>query len=154
MLMNDLCDNNKYGFDNDQLYGLLLRQFGEKAKYIIDARRGGRLPFEVEFWITCQHNALRISDEVWTHSLFAALKLALENDGGLTPRFIVSGHPVVTTAQHIDEIPVQFRKESDVIRFGMMGWVSRSKRIIPIVRAFAMALQTMSHEQRVGPNWL
>lgn len=148
MLINTLCATNKYPFSDDQFPTLSEHQLGEQAKFWLDARRSGQLPFEIEFGIMCQSHTLALSDEVWTHSKYAALKLILESPHhrGEMPRVVVSQHPhnvtrpaaepTKTTSSKVEKAP---GKDADVFTIGIFGWVSPSKRVIQAFRAIACA---------------
>lgn len=148
MLFNTLCATNRYPFSDDQFPILSEHQLGEQAKFWLDARRSGQLPFEIEFGIMCQSHTLALSDEVWTHSKYAALKLILESPHhrGEMPRVVVSQHPHNVTKPAADpsarpspKAAGAQGKDGDVFTIGIFGWVSPSKRVVQAFRAIACA---------------
>lgn len=146
MLMNHLSANRKHTFDDNQMAQAMRHQFGEKAEFVIKSRRADLLPFEMEFLVSVQGLALSKSDQIWTHSEFARLKLQLENQLDWTTPITTSSHPTAPqptlSASHRIDI-----KTDGVFRIGMFGWVAPSKRVNPVILAFAWALQTQ-------PNWV
>lgn len=141
MLMNHISANKLHGFDDGQMVAAMRDQFGDKAEYILQARRKGLLPFDAEFLMTVQGQTLARSDEIWTHSQFALRKLALEGESGKTPKIRASSHPIVPPVAHREHAVVASKPEG-VVRIGMFGWVAPSKRVNPAILAFAWALQT------------
>jgi len=147
MLMNHISANRLYGFDDGQMVAAMRHQFGDKAQYMLEARRADLLPFDVEFLMSVQGLALSRSDEIWTHSRYARHKLALESMPGTRPMIRVSSHPLVPPLH--DAAPCTIApKPLGLYRIGMFGWVAPSKRIVPAIEAFALALQTQPATRR------
>ncbi|MFN3853766.1 MAG: glycosyltransferase [Phreatobacter sp.] len=149
MLFNNICCNRRNFFSKANLVDFVGQQFAEHAESIVQARHNDELPFEVEFVIHGQDLALRKSDEVWTHSEFSKLKLKLESNDTSNVRFVVSQHPKARiNSQLSSSLPLTLLKAPGVKRLGVFGWVSKAKRVESIIRAFAAALQTVSHQER------
>jgi glycosyltransferase involved in cell wall biosynthesis len=149
MLLNTLCATAQHSFDDTQLVALNSAQFGDKAKFFVDARRQDRLHYNAEFMMHCQTLALQKSDEIWTHSRFSAMKLHYESNSAATPHFVISQHPHFAAPHSTDSasLPPSLRKKPGGYRIGLFGWVSPCKRTDVAIRAFALALQTMPREQ-------
>lgn len=147
MLMNHVSANRHHSFDDGQMIRAMRHQFGDRAEYVLNARRSGYLPFEAEYLMSVQGVALERSDEIWTHSQFARRKLELESgsEGSATIRRSI--HPVVPPAPPT-ALGAAEPKPDGVIRIGMFGWVAPSKRINPAILAFAWALQTRPAAER------
>ncbi len=148
MLLNNICSEERYSFNDNDLIEFCAAQFGSKALSFINARRKDILPFDVEYVMHCQHLALTRSDEIWTHSDFSALKLQFETETTSTAKFTVSEHPHLASVRGRDQqnLPPDLAKPDGGFRVGMFGWVSPSKRVDVALRAFAAALQTVPHE--------
>lgn len=141
MLMNHISANRLHGFDDGQMAAAMRHQFGDKADYILSARRKDLLPFDAEFLMSVQGLTLARSDEIWTHSQFARRKLELESAPNAAAPIRTSAHPAVPPVPH--SVPRGAEPKADgVFRIGMFGWVGPSKRINPAILAFAWALQT------------
>jgi len=150
MLMNAAGANGWAGFTDDDLHRSMIDQFGASANSLLHGRRRDLLPQESEFWITALGHALRNSDEIWTHSRFAELKLRLETHGRRkAPRFVVSKHPdhpgsqAATTTLASHDYSANKRLE-----IGVFGWVTPPKRTEAILTGLAMALQTVTPARR------
>lgn len=154
MLLNNMCSNNRNGFVDADLERFARSQFGEKAGAFVAARRRDDLPFEVEFVIHCQELALRLSDEIWTHSEFCALKLQIESEAECQPKFVVSEHPHMSRVGPGVSLPQELMKPAGQMRIGIFGWVSPAKRVDTAIRAFANALQTVPFETRARAELL
>jgi glycosyltransferase involved in cell wall biosynthesis len=149
MLFNNICCNRRHFFSKSNLVEFVRKQFAEHSESIIQARHNDDLPFEVEFMIHGQDLALRKSDEIWTHSEFSKFKLRLESNETCNVKFIVSQHPKTRMkSRRSSSLPFGLRKAPGVKRAGVFGWVSKPKRIDSVIRAFAAALQTISHQER------
>lgn len=147
MLMNHVSANRHHGFDDGQMIRAMHHQFGDKAAFVLNARRSGDLPFEAEFLMSVQGGTLARSDEVWTHSQFARRKLELESGPEASATIRRSSHPVVPPAPPTEQDTAAPKPEG-VVRIGMFGWVAPSKRINPAILAFAWALQTLPAAKR------
>lgn len=147
MLMNYLSANRYHGFDDGQMIRAMHHQFGNKAEFILNARRSGDLPFDAEYLMSVQGETLARSDEIWTNSQFARRKLELESGTEASVTIRSSNHPVVPPAPPTELGAVEPKPE-DVVRIGMFGWVAPSKRINPAILAFAWALQTRPAAER------
>lgn len=149
MLMNHVSANRHHGFDDGQMIRAMHHQFGDRAEYVLNARRSGDLPFEAEYLMSVQGSTLAQSDEIWTHSQFARRKLELESGPDAAVPIRRSSHPVVPPAPPTaPDAPEP--KADGVVRIGMFGWVAPSKRVNPAILAFAWALQTLPAERRSG----
>lgn len=144
MLMNHISANRRYGFDDRQMVRAMRHQFGEKADYILEARRLDSLSFDAEFLMSVQGATLARSDEIWTHSQFARRKLKLESEAGTSVVIRTSSHPAVPPVPPSPAKPPPHGK----VRIGMFGWVAPAKRINPAILAFAWALQTIPAAER------
>ena len=149
MLFNNVCSNRVLGFDDNQLELFGTVQFGGRASSVIAQRRSEQLPFEAEFWMHFQYIPLTMCDEIWTHNLFSSLKLILESEPDHFPKIVVSEHPdLMQIGDQAHELPPQFRKRQGVLRLGIFGWIAPSKRVDAVIRAFALAMQTMPTRSR------
>lgn len=148
MLLNHLSSNAQYTFDDSQMAAAMRHQFGDKAEFVLKSRRSDLLPFEAEFLISVQGQALSKSDEIWTHSEFARLKLLLESHFERPVPIIASAHPDMPTSVGASISVNSTESESAPFRIGMFGWVAPSKRVNPVIEAFAWALQTLPPERQ------
>ncbi len=146
MLMNHVSANRHHGFDDGQMIRAMHHQFGDKAEFVLNARRAGDLPFEAEYLMSVQGRTLAQSDEIWTHSQFGRRKLKLESGPEAAVPIRKSSHPVAPPTSAGTTEP----KPEGVVRIGMFGWVAPSKRISPAILAFAWALQTLPADRRNG----
>lgn len=157
MLFNTLCATGRYPFSDDQFQSLAAHQLGEQSTFWLRTRRAGNLPFEVEFGIMCQTHTLERSDEIWTHSRYAALKIILESPhhNGSMPRVVVSQHPhnytrpdssQTLTSPVVD--PSSVKDGDGFFTVGIFGWVSPSKRVVQAFRAISYARAMLGSELR------
>jgi glycosyltransferase involved in cell wall biosynthesis len=152
MLLEYSCRSLSAGFSPSQLRGLIEPEFGPATDRFIDALADRHLPDVFYFTTLAQRSVLSKSDEIWTHSLFAAAKLFCESrlDPGGFPRLRVCAHPrheVPDPSIAANSLPEVWRTSGRMLRIGVFGWVAPSKRINNIIRGLGLAFH------RLAPDW-
>ncbi|MFO0477080.1 MAG: hypothetical protein ACK52K_18200 [Alphaproteobacteria bacterium] len=144
MILKSLCSNGVYGFSPDQFQGLLEVQYGNKARKLIDDSNAGFAPNVFDYVTHAQRNTIERSDEIWTHSVFGALKLVLESHTAydFLPTFRIGAHPVMQSTSP-PGVVAAFERKGGTFRIGVFGWVSRAKRLVEVIRGVALALDRL-----------
>ena len=137
MLLDNLAYFRRHGFDEDRLVGLLAAQYGARAPRLLAEFRKGRLPDLFLFASHALGHVLAVADEIWTHSAFAALKLALESNVMPTslPRFRLVAHPEYDYAASGTPAPRAINPGGDFV-IGVFGWVALPKRVLEAIEGF------------------
>jgi len=130
-------------FFPDQFAPMIAPQFGDESVRLTETMRKGGLPEIFGFTTHAQGIALLRSHEIWTHSRFAAFKLALESEA-FSPRLRIASHPKVPPVEVQNGDLGDLVKRDGITRIGVFGWVTRAKRIMEIMRGFALALDRLS----------
>ncbi len=103
--------------------------------WVIEKWRTRRLPPIVKFNLLAQSRVLEASDAILVHSWYGAVRIFLESSSALKlPQILVMDHP--------REAHTAMSNFSRAPKFvvGCFGWLTHSKRIISIVRAFSKFL--------------
>ena len=121
-------------------------QLGAAAERLVLRRMNDVLPEVFEHGVHCMGDALRVADEVWVHSLYAANRVVFENDIelGRLPLIRVCAHPHSLIAGHRN-------RGSDgegTFRIGVFGWVTPPKRATSILRGLSLALDRLPAAER------
>lgn len=135
MLLNNLAFFRRYGFDDRWLEDNLAQQYGHAGWRFLEHFRQGELPELFEFITTALKHVLEQADEIWTHSAYAALKLALETSTPpeQLPKFRLVEHPEYDY-EEVQSKGSPVRAERFVI--GIFGWVAKPKRTLEVVNAY------------------
>jgi len=146
MLHRYMTAHGPHRLDIAEVRASMRSQYGQSAGKMVDSRLAGEMPDIFEFCTQSIDPVLEAVDEVWTHSLFAATRLLLENDGPLTafPKVRVCAHP---EKEELLDPPAE-RRAPDTFTMGIFGWVTWPKRVTAILRAFSHVLDAMSLQDR------
>jgi len=151
MVHRHMAGGQAEGFDVQALFDRPKTQLGGAAERLVLRRFNELLPDVFDHGVHCMGNSLRVADEVWVHSLYAANRIVFENDIELAqlPRIRVCAHP--EPVRNKNEIALSERPErgrDDPFRIGVFGWVTPPKRVVSVLRGFAMALDRLSAVER------
>ncbi|MDT8345799.1 MAG: hypothetical protein RQ752_15340, partial [Thermohalobaculum sp.] len=159
MLLDALAHRYQHGYTLESLRAALAAQYGAMTPVFLAQFRDGWLPDIFHFTSHALGHVLGKAHEIWTHSRFAALKLALESDVApqALPRFRLIAHPdyegpaaaqaepgVLPHAPDEDG-PDGGGPAGDDRRFivGVFGWVAQPKRVVEAIRGFARFLSRL-----------
>lgn len=144
MLLNNICHNGIYGFSPQHLRKMGEVQFGEFSAKIVDDLNAGNLHWSSEYSFHFQDVALRKCGTIFTHSLYAALKLTLESNLPKEdlPTFEVLSHPSE------DDFASSLRAQENEFRIGMFGWVARAKRTEEVIKAFSLFRYMLTEDEK------
>lgn len=132
MNVTDVCANESHGFRREDLARLLRLELGDQAESIAHAALTGCASELMKHLVLAQGAVLARAHAVVVHSHYARMKLLCEHVPAVSvPPILVAAHPDLPTGELL---PSFQRNERFVV--GSFGWVSPSKRTIPIIRAF------------------
>ncbi len=151
MLSEELAKDGAYTFDQVQYMDALEIQYGRKAQKFFDDKRAGNLPAGFDYsTIGFASYALQCT-EVWCQSSYSMLKLLLETrvTEEHLPVLQLTSHPLYHEDSESRILPSEIIKSKtpDVFRVGAFGWMSDSKRILQLIRAFGLFLDRLTPEQ-------
>lgn len=132
-------------FSANDLIAATRSQLGATADTLVRARINNWLPDDFDFGTHCMGPALAKSDEIWTHSLYAANRVRFENNfsGARCRQIKVCGHPHDT----VSHAPCE-RVETGRFTIGLFGWVTPPKRLNSVLRGLAHALERLPADSR------
>lgn len=134
------------GFSLDEVTALMRSQLGAVAPAVLRGHANGWLPDAIPFGVHCMGNALKRSDEIWTHSVYGANRVLYENDfSGMRCRAIrVCAHP--REKEEAAE-PVAARTDGK-FNIGVFGWVTPPKRVASVIKGVSLALDRLNPSER------
>ncbi|MCL5776526.1 glycosyltransferase [Limibaculum sp. FT325] len=141
MLLDSPAFQHRHGFTLESLKAALANQYGAMTPVFLSQFRDGWLPDIFHYTSHALGHVLTKADEIWTHSIFAALKLSLESalPPETLPRFRLVEHPdydppPAEPALAAAAVPEEAADRRFVV--GVFGWVARPKRVIEAIRGF------------------
>ncbi|MBK0401072.1 glycosyltransferase [Limibaculum sp. M0105] len=158
MLLDSLAFHYQHGFTLESLKASLAAQYGAMTPVFLSQFRDGYLSDIFHFTSHALGHVLTKAHEVWTHSLYAALKLTLESTLAPEnlPRFRLVAHPdydpLAPPRPAHSATPVT-RRTPDAAPaephfvVGVFGWVSRPKRVIQAIRGFHRFLTRLDPDE-------
>ncbi|RWX78766.1 glycosyltransferase family 1 protein [Neorhizobium lilium] len=140
MLLRHLSYNNKQDYSSDRLVKGLNTQFGDRGKRLLDDADKGLVDNIFNHVVLAQNGLYHSSDEIWTHSRFAAEVLRTENRGGPeSARYRVYAHPKDDLSRH----DIGDKESQPLFRIGIFGWISLAKRVREILVGLRLALDRL-----------
>lgn len=147
MLVRHLSYNGQSGFTVNRLLRGMEVQYGGKAERFLQDTNAGLFPQMFDYFTNAQFGLYDNSSEIWTHSMYAAQRLRIENTGSHPP-IKVWAHP--HTPFDLDDnsicLPLDLQKREGMFRIGVFGWVSESKRVSETIEALGLALDRLPSE--------
>lgn len=122
-------------------------QLGAAGERLVLRRMNNVLPEVFEHGVHCMGDALRVADEIWVHSLYAANRVLFENDIelGRLPRIKVCAHPHPQITDRRD----RRSGGEETFRIGVFGWVTPPKRVISVLKGLSLALDRLPAADQV-----
>lgn len=150
MVHRHMAGGGVEGFDVQGLIDSTRSQLGDAAERLVLRRLNEMLPDVFDHGVHCMGNSLRVADEIWVHSLYAANRIVFENDIELArlPPIRVCAHPHPDNEREDAPKARTPRSPGEPFRIGVFGWVTPPKRVVSVLRGFAMALDRLSAEER------
>lgn len=139
------------GFGVEQLIESVQTQLGGAAERQVIRRLNEMLPDVFDHGVHCMGNSLRVADEVWVHSVYAANRILYENDIEMKrlPRIRVCAHPNPESEEGSASPDAHAgRPAGATFRIGLFGWVTPPKRVISVLQGLALAIDRLPVEER------
>ncbi len=146
MLIRHLSYNRMSGYNPERLVQGMVCQFGEKSRRLLHDADQGLTDNIFNHVVLAQSGLYNKSDEIWTHSRYAAAVLQVEYIGKLQNLpFKIFSHPKDDLKRYSQSGTAPREK----FRIGIFGWISLAKRVREVLVGLRLALDRLDHASRL-----